>query len=74
MNGKMLVWCRKCSGYTRVTLGRKLLSGCQEGVGEKKKRKMLNRIPKLEEGQAGMDWIIEGRKEGARHPEGFSKA
>ena len=49
--GEMLVWCRKCYGNIRVKLGRKLLNRCQHIVDESRKNKMLDRIPKLEEGQ-----------------------
>ena len=62
LDWKMLVWCRKCSGYTRAKFGRKLLHSCQPSVGEK--NNMLKRIQSLEEGHVlgRQDWRIEGKK------------
>ena len=41
VNGKMLVLCRKCSGYTRVKLGGKQLNHCQSFVDERTGKGML---------------------------------
>ena len=59
VNGTMLVWCRECSGCTRVTLGGTLLNHCQlfvdEGITKRmykittslKKDSLVRRIGKL---------------------------
>ena len=63
-NGRILVWCRKCSGYTGVKLGRKLLDGYQPFVEENKKNICWKEIQKLDGGQVpgGKELRIEGKK------------
>ena len=66
-NEKMLVWCRKCSGYTRVHLRGNLFSHCQPFVEEGKKERGLKRIQKSEEGQvSGGKGLENWRNESSR--------
>ena len=48
--GEVLIWCRKCSGYARQTMGPKLMNCCKpEQVGTKEHGKVLKRIQVLED-------------------------
>ena len=43
--GRVLIWCRKCSSYARRRMGPKLLNCCKlEQVGTEEHGKMLKRI------------------------------
>ena len=49
--GKVLIWCRKCSGCARQRMGSKLMNCCRpEQVSTKEHGKMLKRIQILEDG------------------------
>ena len=55
--GKVLIYCRKCSGFARQRMGPNLMNCCEpEQVGTKEHGKMLKRIQILE------DWKIEAKK------------
>ena len=51
MNGGMLVWCRKCSGYAILRLGAKLSSQCQPAADPKEGNIMINIMRKIDEGK-----------------------
>ena len=66
-HGEALIWCRKCSGYARQSMGPKLMKCCNlERRDTKENGKMLKGILILEEGTLlGKDargWKIEGQK------------
>ena len=65
--GEALIWCTKCSGYARQSMGQKLMNCCKsEQVGTKEYGKMLKRIQVLEDGRIfakeAKNWKIEGHK------------
>ena len=63
--GEVLIWRRKCSGYARQRMGRKLMNYCQpEQMSTKEYGKMLKRIQVLEVvlAKEARRWRVEGRK------------
>ena len=68
--GEVLIWCRKCSGFTRPRIGPKLMNCCMpEQVGTKEHGNMLKRIQILEDGRVPAKEAkkrrIEGQKRGS---------
>ena len=69
VQGEVLIWCRKCSGYARQRMGPELMNCCgPEQMGTKEFGKLLKRIETLEErrvpARETKNWRIEeNRKE-----------
>ena len=66
------MWCRKCSGYTRVTVRRKWLYSCELFV-DVKKTYVYTNPKKLEEGQVSEEngWRIDRKKVRVTRSEGW---
>ena len=65
--GEVFIWCRKCSGYARQSMGPKQVNCCKpEQMGAKAFGKMRKRLQTLEEGRVpaneAKNRIIEGEK------------
>ena len=64
---KVLIWCRKCSGYARQRTGPKLVNCCRpEQMGTKEFGKMMKRIQtggRKGPSQRGKELENRGRKE-----------
>ena len=69
VNGQLLVWCRKRSGYTKVRVESRILRKCHHATEPREIHIMIEIIKKLKEGEVsgGGGWKAEGDKQDVKN-------